>query len=97
MYKAFEDLLNLGGLTIKDYFGDNINISQRNQYILIPFPIQKPNGEIVLKLYKYSLITGDVELTEIKPTTEILYDLKLYIKENENGQLSDFGSFDNST
>jgi hypothetical protein len=23
--------------------------------------------------------------------------LKLYIKENENGQLSDFGSFDNST
>jgi len=94
MYKAFEDLINLGGISVKDYYAkDEFEELQsiRNQYILIPFPVQQSDGSIIMKLYKYNLINGDVELLKIIPTIEILKDFKFTIKEKENGELSDFG------
>ena len=88
MYKAFESLLSIGGVAVKDYYAktqeDELTI-QRTQYYIIPIPQQNADGSIDIKVMKYDLTSGNVDILKVIPTTELLNDFKFKIVDTDDG------------
>lgn len=78
MYKAFEDLMTYGGIIAKDTFFVNESPEENSLYILSPSPVLDNNGDPMVRIYKWNLVNGAIDVIPVIPTSTIRQDYNAF-------------------
>jgi N-acetylneuraminic acid mutarotase len=71
-YRAFRDLCGFMGIVAKDQFYIDEAIDKQSlMYVLTPTPDYNSFGDVVMKLYEWNLVNGEVTPMEVTPTLEV--------------------------